>query len=125
MILDSNPLPFLTLARHAAADIAAHRLVTVAGDHPTPGGLALGVSRCATPAGARGLLDLLGIVPVETAGAFGTDAPLMAAASGKVIAHDGGGTHHAIGRSCSPSAQAGDLAFVFLVPASGLAVSAP
>ena len=125
MILNANPLPFLTLARHAAADIAAHRLVSVAGDYPAPGGLVLGVSRCATPPDVRGPLDLLGIVPVESAGPFAVDVPLMAGADGKVVAHDGSGAHHALGRSCSPSAQAGDLAFVFLVPTSGLAVAAP
>ena len=116
-------ISLLTLTVTAAAALAANRFVKTAGIYPTAGGLALGVTRCDGGVGDLVPIDVLGTAVVQAGAAIALDVPVMVTADGKVIAHDGDGDKHAVGRSLEAAIDGG-LVEILLVPTAGVLVTA-
>jgi len=123
MLAEHAEFPMLTCSLIASTNLEAHRLVTQAGSYPLPGGLAFGVTRHAMAPSELGPVDVHAFVKVEVGAAFTKDVPLMAGDDGKVIAHDGDGSHHPIGRSLC-DATIGQVVSVWVLPSAGLPVNA-
>lgn len=117
-------IALLTLTAIASAAVAAERFVTSAGAYPAAGGLALGVTRSDGAIGDPIPVDVLGTAIVEAGGAITADVPVMIGVDGKVVAHDGDGDKHAVGRSLEAVAADGSSLEILLVPSSGLLVTA-
>jgi hypothetical protein len=117
-------LSLMTLTVIAGAALAAGRCVKQDGTYPAAGGLSFGITRSDAAVGDPTPVDVHGTALAEAGAAFAVDVPLMVGTNGKVIAHDGAGAKHAIGRSMSASAGDGAQVEILLVPSSGLAVSA-
>ena len=117
-------ISLLTLTVIAAAAVAANRFIKTGGTYPAAGGLALGVTRCDGSVGDLVPVDVLGTAVVVPGAAIAADVPVMVTADGKVIAHDGDGDKHAVGRTLEAVTD-GDVVEILLVPASGLLVTAP
>ena len=116
-------LSLMTLTVIAADLLSANRFVKTAGTYPTAGGLALGVTRCDGVVGDPVPVDVMGTAVVQAGGIIGLDVPVMVTADGKVVAHDGDGDKHAVGRSLE-AAVADGLVEILLVPTAGLLVTA-
>lgn len=117
-------LSVMTLTVIATAAVVAGRFVTSAGAYPAAiGGLAHGVTRSDGAVGDPIPVDVLGTAIVEAGGAISAGVPVMADASGKVIAHDSDGDKHALGRSLEAAASDGDFVEILLVPTAGLLVT--
>lgn len=117
-------IALLTLTAFASASVAANRFITTAGAYPAAGGLPLGVTRSSGVSGDPIPVDVLGTAVVEAGGAITVDAAVMVTATGKVIAHDGDGDKHAIGRALGAAGVDGDFIEVLLTPSAGLLVTA-
>lgn len=122
--MSKSNIALLTLTVIATAAVAGNRCVTSAGTYPADGGLPLGVSRSDGAINDPIPVDVLGTAIVEAGAAITADVPVMVTATGKVIAHDGDGDKHAIGRSMEAAAGDGSLLEILLVPSSGLLVTA-
>lgn len=117
-------IALLTLTAIASATVAANRCITAAGAYPTAGGLPLGVTRSSGVSGDPIPVDVLGTAVVEAGGAITADTPVMVTSTGKVVAHDGDGDKHAIGRALEAAGADGDFVEVLLTPSAGLLVTA-
>lgn len=117
-------ISLMTLTVIAAAALVANRFVKTAGTYPTAGGTALGVTRSDGSVGDLVPVDVLGTAIVEAGAAITADVPVMVTAEGKVIAHDGDGDKHALGRALEAAAGAGSLVEILLVPTAGVLVTA-
>lgn len=124
MIAEGSELSVLSLDLFASSDVETHRMVSLAGAYPAPGGLAFGATTAPMGAGRMGTVSVYGLALVQAGEPFAKDVPLMCGADGTAIAHDGSGSKFPIGRSVS-DAQAGDVVSVWLIPCAGLPVSAP
>lgn len=116
-------ISLLTLTVIAAAVLAANRFVKTGGTYPAAGGLALGVTRCDGGVGDLIPVDVHGTAMVVAGADIAADVPVMVTADGKVIAHDGDGDKHAVGRSLEAAVN-GDVLEILLVPTAGVLVTA-
>ena len=112
-------ISLMTLTVVAAAALVANRFVLTAGTYPAAGGIALGVARSDGGVGDLVPVDVLGTAVVVAGAAIAADVPVMVTAEGKVIAHDGDGDKHAVGRSLEAAAD-GALVEILLVPTAGV-----
>lgn len=122
--MSKGNISLLALTVIASAAIAAERFVTTAGAYPAAGGLALGVTRSDGAINDPIPVDVLGTAIVEAGAAIGADVPVMVTATGKVVAHDGDGDKHAVGRSLEAAAADGSFVEILLVPTAGVLVTA-
>ena len=122
--MSSSNISLLTLTVIASATVAANRMVTTAGAYASAGGLVLGVTRSDGVSGDPIPVDVQGTAIVEAGAAITADVPVMVTTSGKVIAHDGDGDKHAIGRALEAAAGDGSLVEILLVPNAGVLVTA-
>jgi hypothetical protein len=122
--MSKSSIAILTLTAMASAVVAQARFVTSAGAYPAAGGLPLGVTRSEGEVGDPIPVDVLGTTLVEAGDAIAADTPLMVTATGKVVAHDGDGDKHAVGRSLEAASADGELLEILLVPTTGLLVTA-
>lgn len=117
-------IPLMTLTVIASAALANNRAVNQAGAYPAAGGLAFGITRSDAAIGDPTPVDVHGTA-IATAGApFNKDVPLMVGTDGKVIAHDGDGDKHAIGRSLEAATADGEMVEILLTPIAGVLVTA-
>lgn len=119
MTPNNLPFPILVLTLVASSAVEANRMVTQAGAYPSAGGLAFASTRVTAEQGQAFIGVVMGIATVEAGAAFDQDVPLMVGSDGAVVAHDGSGDKHAIGRSLVAATQAGQLVTALLIPASG------
>ncbi|MCB1887238.1 MAG: DUF2190 family protein [Rhodocyclaceae bacterium] len=120
-----NPsIATLTLTVIAGAALENARAVNQAGAYPAAGGLAIGITRSDASTGDPTPVDVQGTATAQAGAAFAKDVPLMVGTDGKLIAHDGAGSKHAVARSLEAATAADQLVEVLLVPSSGLAVNA-
>lgn len=117
-------ISLLTLTVMAGVALANGRAVNQAGAYPAAGALAFGITRSDAAPGDLTPVDVMGTAVAEAGAAFTKDVPLMVGADGKLIAHDGDGDKHAIGRSLEASAGDGALVEVLLTPHAGVLVTA-
>jgi hypothetical protein len=122
--MSKSNLPLMTLTVMATAALAANRAVNQAGAYPSAGGLAFGITRSDAAIGDPTPVDVHGTAIATAGAAFAKDVPLMVGASGKVIAHDGDGDKHAIGRSLEASTADLEEVEILLTPIAGVLVTA-
>jgi len=116
-------ISLLTLTVSAAAALVANRFVKTVGTYPSAGGLALGVTRCDGGVGDLIPVDVQGTAVVEAGADIAADVPVMVTATGTIVAHDGDGDKHAVGRSLE-AVVSGGLIEILLVPTAGVLVTA-
>lgn len=120
-----NPsLATLTLTVIASAALQNARAINQAGAYPAAGGLAFGLTRSDAAIGDPTPVDVSGTATAQAGATFAKDVPLMVGTDGKLIAHDGDGDKHAVGRSMEAATAVDQLVEVLLVPSSGLLVTA-
>lgn len=74
----------------AAADLDAARFVGFDGNYPSPGGVALGVTRSSVTTGERVPVDVVGFVPVIAGGPLSPGDPVEAGPDGKAVIQTSG-----------------------------------
>lgn len=117
-------IPLMTLTVIASASLANNRAVNQAGAYPAAGGLAFGVTRSDAAIGDPTPVDVHGTAIATAGAAFNKDVPLMVGTDGKVVAHDGDGDKHAIGRSLEAATADGEEVEILLTPIAGVLVTA-
>lgn len=114
----------LVLTVAATAALLSRRAVNQSGAYPAAGGLAFGVTRSDAAIGDLTPVTIDGTEIAEAGAAFAKDVPLMVGIAGKLVAHDGDGDKHAVGRSLEAATGDGAFVEVLLVPSSGVLVTA-
>lgn len=122
--MSKSNLPLMTLTVIASAAVAANRAINQAGAYPAAGGLAFGITRSDAAIGDPTPVDVHGTAIATAGAAFSKDVALMVGTDGKVIAHDGDGDKHAIGRSMEAATADLEEVEILLAPIAGVLVTA-
>lgn len=117
-------IPLMTLTVIASVALVNNRAVNQAGAYPAAGGLAFGITRSDAAIGDPTPVDVHGTAIATAGAAFDKDVPLMVGTDGKVIAHDGDGDKHAIGRSLEAATEDNEEVEILLIPIAGVLVTA-
>lgn len=97
----------------AAAELSAHRFVTVAGAVPAANGNAIGVTRAPATAGAPVAVDCVGIVDVEASAAISAGAALATTDDGRAVTYSTGAV---VARALTAATGAGQHVSALLIP---------
>ena len=122
--MSKSSIPLMTLTVMATVALANNRAVNQSGAYPAAGGLAFGITRSDAGIGDPTPVDVQGTAIATAGAAFAKDVPLMVGLDGKVVAHDGDGDKHAIGRSLEAATADLEEVEILLTPHAGVLVTA-
>lgn len=122
--MSKSSLPLMTLTVMATVALQNNRAVNQSGAYPAAGALAFGITRSDAAIGDPTPVDVQGTAIATAGAAFAKDVPLMVGLEGKVVAHDGDGDKHPIGRSLEAATADLEEVEILLTPHAGVLVTA-